>query len=204
MSAPVPTSKGVTAVLFTGVLILMIATGNEILKQTNTYSPLQNFFETTKIQIGEEKTTTKDGVAYEYFKVLRTIDGDTLEIDMHGTKEKVRLIGINTPETVDPRREVQCFGKEASARMKELVAGELVRIESDPTQSFRDTYDRLLAYVYLEDGQMLNRKMIAEGYAYEYTYGTPYKYQKEFRELVALARTSERGLWSPNTCNGEK
>jgi micrococcal nuclease len=79
-----------------------------------------------------------------------------------------------------------------------------VYLEFDDTQGTRDTYGRLLAYVYLEDGQMLNRKMIADGYAYEYTYRFPYKYQKEFRELVGFAQRNARGLWSPTTCNGQK
>lgn len=139
-----------------------------------------------------------------YYKVTKVTDGDTLHIEMDGRNEVVRFIGINTPETVDPRRAVQCFGKEASARMKDLAGGQIVRLEYDVSQNTRDAYDRLLAYVYLEDGQMLNRKMIAEGYAYEYTYIKPYKYQKEFRELQTLARTSERGLWAPDTCNGDK
>ncbi len=139
-----------------------------------------------------------------YYTVTKVVDGDTLHIDINGKDEKVRLIGINTPETVDPRTPVQCFGKEASARMKELSQGKLVRIEYDESQNTRDVYGRILAYVYLEDGQMLNRKMIAEGYAYEYTYLTPYKYQKEFRELQTLARTSLRGLWSTDTCSGSK
>jgi micrococcal nuclease len=138
------------------------------------------------------------------YKVLRVTDGDTLHLDINGVNETVRLIGINTPETVDPRKPVQCFGKEASNRMKELVDGQMVRIELDDSQSTRDIYGRLLAYVYLEDGQMVNRKMIADGYAYEYTYLTPYKYQKEFRELQTLARTTARGLWGPDTCNGKK
>lgn len=137
-----------------------------------------------------------------YYVVTKVTDGDTLHIEMEGRDEKVRLIGINTPETVDPRRPVQCFGKEASVRMKELAQGNLVRLEYDDSQSVRDAYNRILAYVYLEDGQMLNRKMIAEGYAYEYTYLTPYRFQKEFRELQVLARSSKRGLWSPLTCDG--
>lgn len=139
-----------------------------------------------------------------YYKVTKVTDGDTIQIDMDGATERVRLIGINTPETVDPRRKVECFGKEASARMKELAEGEIVKLEYDESQSLRDTYDRLLAYVYLEDGQMLNRKMIAEGYAYEYTYMTPYRYQKEFRELQRLAQSTGRGLWAEESCNGEK
>jgi micrococcal nuclease len=139
-----------------------------------------------------------------YYPVTRVTDGDTLHVDIEGTDETVRLIGINTPETVDPRRPVECFGKEASNRMKELAKGEIVKLEYDETQSTRDAYGRLLAYVYLEDGEMLNRKMIAEGYAYEYTYMLPYRYQKEFRELQTLAKTSKRGLWSDETCSGSK
>lgn len=139
-----------------------------------------------------------------FYTVTKVTDGDTIHIDMDGTDEKVRLIGINTPETVDPRTQVQCFGKEASNRMKELAEGKIVRLEYDDSQSLRDAYGRLLAYVYLEDGQMLNRKMVAEGYAYEYTYLTPYKYQSEFRDLQNIARTSARGLWSPETCDGKK
>ncbi len=196
MSAVAPPSKAVTFFIFLGVLIIIIAFSIELSNQQGVKNPLQSYVENTNIG-------PKPAV-YEYFNVTRVVDGDTLEVDIHGTKEKVRLIGINTPETVDPRRPVQCFGKEASARMNELAKGEKVRLESDDSQSFRDTYDRLLAYVYLQDGQMLNRKMIAEGNAYEYTYGTPYKYQKEFRDLVALARTSKRGLWAPETCNGTK
>jgi micrococcal nuclease len=137
-------------------------------------------------------------------KVIKVTDGDTLHVLLDGVDEKVRLLGINTPETVDPRTPVQCFGKEASNRMKELAGGKMVKLEFDETQSTRDAYNRLLAYVYLDDGEMLNRKMIAEGYAYEYTYMTPYKYQQEFRQLQVLAKGSNRGLWSANTCGGSK
>ncbi len=137
-----------------------------------------------------------------YYKVTKVTDGDTFHINMDGNDEVVRLLGINTPETVDPRKTVQCFGKEASTRLKEMIGGELVRLEYDDSQSLRDTYGRLLAYAYLEDGEMVNRKMIAEGYAYEYTYLAPYKYQQEFRQLQTLARTTDRGLWAETTCNG--
>lgn len=139
-----------------------------------------------------------------FYKVTKVTDGDTLRVDVDGESERVRLIGINTPETVDPRREVECFGKEASERMKGLAEGKLIRLEYDGSQGSRDTYGRLLAYVYLEDGEMLNRKMVAEGYAYEYTYMTPYKYQTEFKELQNLARSSGRGLWSPDACASDK
>jgi micrococcal nuclease len=148
-------------------------------------------------------TETSNSVGV-YYNITKVTDGDTIHVQIGDTDETVRLLGINTPETVDPRRPVQCFGKEASNRMKELANGQIVRLEYDDSQSTRDTYGRLLAYVYLEDGQMLNRKMVAEGYAYEYTYMTPYKYRTEFRELQNFARTSGRGLWAKDTCNGSK
>lgn len=148
-------------------------------------------------------TTTQNTVGI-YYNVTKITDGDTIHVEMDGRDETIRLIGINTPETVDPRRAVECFGKEASDRMKEIVKGKIVRLEYDDSQSLRDTYGRLLAYVYLEDGQMINRKMIAEGYAYEYTYLTPYRYQRDFRNMQRLAQSANRGLWSPDTCNGSK
>lgn len=148
-------------------------------------------------------TTTENTVGI-YYNITKVTDGDTIHISMDGRDEIVRLIGINTPETVDPRRAVECFGKEASARMKEITKGQIVRLEYDDSQSVRDTYGRLLAYVYLEDGEMINRKMVAEGYAYEYTYLTPYKYQREFRDAQRLAQSAKRGLWAEDTCNGLK
>lgn len=161
------------------------------------------FVADTKIENTEEQPLVTN-VEKTYHKVVRVVDGDTLKVSMDGNEETVRLIGINTPETVDPRRPVECFGKEASSRMKEMAQGKLVYVETDVSQGMRDTYGRLLAYVYLEDGQMLNRKMIAEGYAYEYTYLAPYTYQAEFRQLQNLARVSKYGLWSDTTCSGIK
>jgi micrococcal nuclease len=161
-----------------------------------------NFNASDPVSFGlPDKTPNTVGI---YYKVTKVTDGDTLHVMIEGRDEIVRLIGINTPETVHPEKPVECFGKEASQRLKELAKGGVVRLEYDDSQSLRDTYDRLLAYVYLEDGQMLNRKMIAEGYAYEYTYMTPYKYQKEFRELQYVAQSAKRGLWAENTCNGSK
>lgn len=151
--------------------------------------------------LNTEQTQGVQNSVGTYYRVTKVTDGDTLHVDIDGIDETVRLLGINTPETVDPRRPVECFGKEASNKMKSLAGGEAVRLEYDDSQTLRDAYGRLLAYVYLEDGQMLNRKMIADGYAYEYTYMVPYKYQKEFRELQNLARTSERGLWAPDACS---
>src|SRR5689334_10458762 len=74
------------------------------------------------------------------WNVVKVVDGDTIDVSQGTTKYKIRIIGINTPETVDPRRPVQCFGKEASAKAKEILTNQSVRLESDPTQSDKDKY----------------------------------------------------------------
>ena len=137
--------------------------------------------------------------------VLTVIDGDTLEILTPECKiERVRLIGINTPETVDPRRPVQCFGKEASNFAKKILKDKDVFVISDPTQDKKDKYGRFLAYVFLSNNVLFNKLMIEEGFAYEYTYIIPYKYQEEFKEAEQSAKNRKKGLWSPDTCNGQK
>lgn len=132
--------------------------------------------------------------------VTRVVDGDTVVVS---TGETLRLIGMDTPETVDPRKPVQCFGREASARARALLAGAPVRLELDPTQGRRDQYGRTLAYVWLADGRLFNEVMIAEGFAHEYTYELPYRYQARFDAAERAARTQQRGLWSPATCGGD-
>jgi len=145
---------------------------------------------------------TQNQNAQVLYSVSSVVDGDTVKVNINGTVTTLRLIGINTPETVDPRTPVQCFGKEASDRAKLLLSGKKVRLEADPTQGELDKYGRLLRYVYLEDGTFFNEKMISDGYAYEYTYNIPYKYQSQFKAAQADAKKNLRGLWSPNTCNG--
>lgn len=140
---------------------------------------------------------------YTYYSVTDVVDGDTIKISMNGSTETLRLIGMDTPETVDPRKPVQCFGKEASKKGKELLLNKKVRIEKDPTQGERDKYDRLLVYVYRDDGIFYNKLMIEQGYAHEYTYNTPYKYQSEFKSAQKSAEQNQLGLWSPTTCNGD-
>lgn len=148
--------------------------------------------------IAPVSATTTQSVAY--YPVARVVDGDTIVVDMRGVREKVRLIGINTPETVDPRRPVECFGKQASDAARHLLAGQKVRLETDPSQSKRDKYGRLLAYIFLPDGINMNQRMIAEGYAYEYTYDVPYKYQKEFKQAQRDAEMQHKGLWADGAC----
>ncbi len=136
----------------------------------------------------------------DMYMVSRVVDGDTIEVTKNAVKEKVRLIGINTPETVDPRKKVECFGKEASAYAQEILSGKQVKLVTDDTQTKYDKYGRLLAYVYREDGLFVNQHMIAEGYAYEYTYKVPYLFQKEFKEAQLKAQTEKKGLWADLVC----
>jgi micrococcal nuclease len=122
--------------------------------------------------------------------VQRVIDGDTLQLD---TGTKVRLIGVDTPETKDPRKPIQHFGKEATAFTQRLVEGQRVRLAYD--QQRQDKYGRTLAYVYLEDGTFVNAEIIEQGYGFAYT-RFPFKYLEEFRRLEREAREGKRGLWA--------
>jgi len=147
--------------------------------------------------------TTQTNQQYKYYLVSDVVDGDTLKVDVDGTIETLRLIGIDTPEVVDPRNPVQCFGKEASNKAKEMLTGKKVRIENDSTQCELDKYGRQLVYIYREDGLFYNKYMVEQGYSHEYTYDIPYKYQIEFKAAQKSAQENLRGLWSPDTCNGD-
>lgn len=136
----------------------------------------------------------------ELYRVVRVIDGDTIVIDYQGAAESVRMIGIDTPETVHPSKPVQCFGQEASKKTREWLEGARVRLEVDPVEGERDKYRRLLGYIHREDGLFVNLELISQGYAYEYTYNTPYLYQAEFRAAEAEARAAARGLWAAGVC----
>ncbi len=114
--------------------------------------------------------------------VVRVVDGDTVDVRLDGQVARLRLIGIDTPETVDPRKPVQCFGREASAKAHELLDGQTITVEADTTQDDVDRYGRLLRYIWLPDGRLFNQEMIGQGYAFEYTYRVPYKYQAEFKQ----------------------
>ncbi|MDO8657601.1 MAG: thermonuclease family protein [Candidatus Levybacteria bacterium] len=126
-------------------------------------------------------------------KVTKVIDGDTIEVDLgNGNIKTVRYIGIDTPETVDPRKSVQCFGKEASAKNKELVGGGAVGLEKDISET--DKYGRLLRYVYMGD-LLINQFLVAEGYAYSSSYPPDIKYQDKFKVAEQQAKASNKGLW---------
>ena len=137
------------------------------------------------------------------YPVVDVVDGDTIKVLLDGERVTIRVIGIDTPETRDPRKPVQCFGREATARAEALLDGREVWLSVDPTQDRIDRYDRLLAYVWLPEGQLFEWVMVTDGYAHEYTYDLPYRYQGELQEAERTARAAERGLWSPTSCAGD-
>lgn len=138
------------------------------------------------------------------YRVSNVIDGDTIEIIRYGKIEKVRLIGIDTPETVDPRKAVQCFGLEASGYAKQALSNKTIRLEFDPMVGERDKYGRLLGYVWLDSDTLVNNELVKQGYAHEYTYRSQaYKYQRLFKSSEQEAKQGAVGFWSPQTCNGK-
>jgi len=127
------------------------------------------------------------------YRVERVVDGDTILVRDGDVLTTVRLIGVDTPETVHPRKPVERFGKEAAAFTKRTLENESVRLEFD-NERF-DRYGRLLAYVYrASDGLFVNEELIRQGYGHAYT-RFPFRYLDRFRRLEAEARENGRGLW---------
>lgn len=129
------------------------------------------------------------------YLVAESYDGDTIGVDMAGTIERVRLIGVDTPETHKPNTPVQCYGPEASEFTKEHVLGKAVRLEADPTNDNRDRYGRLLRYVYLQDGTLWNDKLVSEGYGFAYT-SFPFMKKVSFLQSQFNAAHEKKGLWT--------
>src|SRR4051794_4486124 len=128
-------------------------------------------------------------------KVVRVVDGDTIVVQISGKSERVRFIGIDTPESVKPGTPVQCFAHEASDHTKQLLpAGSSVRLERDVEA--RDRYDRLLAYVYRDDGLFVNLALVHDGFAVTDTIPPNVAHVDDFVQAAADARRANRGLWS--------
>jgi micrococcal nuclease len=128
------------------------------------------------------------------YTVTKFSDGDTIEVDMNGHRETIRFIGVDTPETHRPNSPVQCYGPEASAYTKTLIGSSSVRLQADPLDTNRDRYGRLLRYVYLPDGTLVEDKLISEGYAFAYTQ-FPFQKKAAFQALEDTAKQAGKGLW---------
>ena len=131
------------------------------------------------------------------YRVVKVVDGDTIKIDYKGKTESVRLIGVDTPETVHPSKPVEHFGKEASAFTKNLLRGEQVYLRFGNEE--RGRYGRLLAYVFrAPDGLFVNLEIVRLGYGHAYT-KFPFKHMELFRHYESRAREVSKGLWSKSS-----
>lgn len=137
------------------------------------------------------------------YRVDRVVDGDTVRILRDGKSVPLRLIGGDTPETVHPRMDVECYGPEASAEAKRLLEGQRVKVVYDPTQGdltedgYRvDKYDRDLVYLELPDGRDFMEHMIENGYAEEYRYRSDYQRMPAYNAAETQAMLDGAGLWS--------
>lgn len=157
-------------------------------------------------------TLSEEPRGHEAAVVTRIVDGDTIVVEVTGRSRgpgagraevgeeyTVRLIGIDTPESVDPRSPVECFGKEASAATEALLAGADVRLVKDVSET--DRFGRLVRYVYLEE-EMANARLVVNGYASAYTYPPDVRHADLLARLQGQAESEDRGLWAPDTCNG--
>jgi len=133
-------------------------------------------------------------------KVIRVIDGDTIEVKLsNGKRETVRFILVDTPETKHPRMGVQPCGPEATAFTKRMLpAGSTVKLEFDVQE--RDKYGRLLAYVYV-GGKSVQKALLAEGLAKVAVYPPNVKYVDEYRAIEAKAKAAKKGIWADEPCS---
>jgi micrococcal nuclease len=163
--------------------------------------PVQHSLNSPTVQIATNSAQVPS--SFTKAQVTKVVDGDTIDVEINGEKKTVRFVGINTPETVDPRRPVQCFGKEASDETKKLLTGQTVFLEKDISET--DKYDRLLRYVYLPqtDGNLLfvDDYLVREGFAQVSTYPPDVKYVERFTAAEHEAQQNNRGLWGK--CNGQ-
>lgn len=173
---------GLIGGIFGVILLVIILSGGDNKDNQASFSRLESE------QNGQPTENTEKQELL--LKVVKVVDGDTIKLE---NGEVVRYIGIDTPETVHPSKPVQCFGKEASNKNKELVEGKLVKIKKDITD--RDKYGRLLRYVWVGD-LFINDELVRQGYAYAYTYPPDVKYTEQFVQAQREAKENNRGLWA--------
>jgi endonuclease YncB( thermonuclease family) len=137
-----------------------------------------------------QPTKTQPG----YYAVTEVFDGDTIAVDMDGRIEKVRMIGVDTPETHKPNSPVECGGPEASEFARNKLENSTVKLVFDKTNQNRDRYDRLLRYVYTPDGILFNKLLISEGYGFAYI-NFPFEKKQEFIEAEQTAKQTNKGAW---------
>lgn len=198
--------RNIVIAIMAGIILLfgfaLIAGEKDSPSMPPNISKLQEKTEQNVAGVQTEPLNTPTRDTMQQATLVKVIDGDTIAVSIEGKNEVVRVIGIDTPEVVDPRKTVECFGKEASEKAKVMFENnKTVLLESDPTQGERDKYQRLLRYIWIDDAKVdFGKLMIEQGYATEYTYTTAYKYQESYRLAEEDAREAKKGLWADNAC----
>lgn len=176
--------------------ILVIATGTALIWSAyygNNVAPGQTPAP-SPVQLNESTDSAALGIENHQVLITKVIDGDTVELENGG---KVRLLGIDTPETKDTRKSVECFGKQASNETKNLLEGKMVLLEKDISET--DKYGRLLRYIFLplpdDRSLFVNDYLIREGFAKALNYPPDVKYNDQFREAERSAKENKKGLW---------
>jgi len=141
----------------------------------------------------------KSMIASEHYRVVRVVDGDTFIAHIDGEDIRIRLIGVDTPESVHPNKDVEYFGIEASDFLKKMLSGERVFFKYDQNYSatnHKDRYGRMLAYAYrASDSLFVNAEILRQGYGHAYT-NYPFTFLEDFLKLKRDARMQKRGLWA--------
>ena len=153
----------------------------------NVNNLIDDYVQTQKVDIGE------NAILEGPYKVLKVVDGDTIRVDIDGKDTTVRLIGIDTPESVNPDETKNSQEGVIASDYTKSIISKNVYLEFDVES--KDQYDRLLAYVYLDDGTFLNEKIIEDGYAYTMNINPNVKYQDIFLKAFNEARENKKGLW---------
>ncbi|MDX9970771.1 MAG: thermonuclease family protein [Candidatus Gracilibacteria bacterium] len=152
-----------------------------------------SYFNSKTPENNQTSTLSQTSQTSEKVVVVNIVDGDTIDVkNQNNETERIRIIGINTPE------KEQCFFNEANKKAEDILLNEEITLENDPTQDEKDRYGRTLAHI-IVSGENYGETMIKEGFAKEYTYKKPYKYQATFQEAQAFAINNEIGLWG--NCN---
>ncbi len=203
------------AIVSSLVFVYLMWSGSITLTEDTTKEPLHDQgavvaeYATTPDEAEEEDTTFAPTTVSEasfpkITTVMRVIDGDTFVVSMNDKPVTVRLLGIDTPETVHPNKPVECFGREASEYLTYLINQHELVLVLDPTQGAYDKYGRLLAYAYLPDGRSVNEILLRDGFAYEYLYQTPYELHDRYVAIEQKAIDAKRGLWAEGVCQQEE
>lgn len=153
-----------------------------------------------------QATASISPISREYVQIVRVIDGDTIVVRAADQKDvSVRLLGVDTPEVVDPQKPIECFGKEASAFMQAILSGKYAWMMNDPAADDQDVYGRKLRNLVLENGMDVNAELVKRGYAralVEYPMNETRK--TDLKKWETDAKDNHLGLWNPSTCDGKK